>query len=90
MRLVYGVTGCRHGAFYEEKNGYHQTHIRPEKKGMDGLHEKIIREIERTVQLNFKLNPPNTVPKDKLLLDTETSSREFPILALLCSTGLVS
>ncbi len=40
-------------AFYE-KNGYHQTHIEPEKRRHGyGLHEKIDREIERTVRLNF-------------------------------------
>ena len=53
MGFVYGVTGCRHGRFYE-KNGYHQTHIEPEKEGMDMVYmKKIDREIERMVRLNF-------------------------------------
>ena len=76
-------------AFYE-KNGYRQTHIEPEKEGMDMVYmKKLIDKKKRWFAYISKLNPPKTqCQKHKLLLGTSVF-REFLILAL-CFTGLVS
>ena len=58
-------------AFYE-KNGYRQTHIEPEKEGMDMVYmNKMIDKQKGWFGYISKLEPAlNTVPKDKRLIDT--------------------
>ncbi len=65
--FVYGVTGWWDGRVYE-KNGYHQTHIEPERRYGYIYMKKIDREMWMVRLLSLNL-PLNIRAKDKLLRD---------------------